>query len=65
MNQKTDGELSTLLAETRASLRTLRFEAAGARPKDSTAPHKARKVVARILTERRARSTSSRQVATK
>ncbi len=51
-----DGELTKLLAETRATLRTERFAAAGARPKDSNAPAKLRKTVARILTEQRARA---------
>jgi ribosomal protein L29 len=52
-----DGELTKLLAETRATLRTERFAAAGARPKDSNAPMKLRRTVARILTEERARKT--------
>jgi ribosomal protein L29 len=51
-----DGELELLLAETRASLRTERFAAAGARPKDSNAPAKMRKTIARILTEQHARA---------
>lgn len=44
-------ELLKLLAEKREELRKLRFEAAGSRPKDSNAPKKARKEIARILTE--------------
>ncbi len=44
-------ELNTLLVEKKEELRKLRFEAAGARPKDSSAPAKARKDIARILTE--------------
>ena len=59
MTTKTDAELSKMLADTRVSLRTLRFESAGARPKDSTAPRKARKVVARILTETNARARAA------
>lgn len=58
MKGKSDQELATLLEKTRGELRTLRFEAAGARPKDSDAPKKARRVVARVLTEQRARSTT-------
>ena len=45
------GELGKLLAEKREELRALRFVAAGARPKDSTASRKTRKDIARILTE--------------
>ena len=55
MTGKTDQELLKLLTDTRAELRTERFAAAGARPKDSNAPAKLRKTVARVLTERRAR----------
>jgi ribosomal protein L29 len=47
---KTAGELSKLLGEKREELRKLRFEAAGARPKDSNAPSKVRKDIARIMT---------------
>ena len=43
-------DLVKLLAEKREELRKLRFEAAGARPKDSNAPAKTRKEIARILT---------------
>jgi ribosomal protein L29 len=56
MKKKNDQELSTLLVETRVSLHKLRFEAAGARPKDSSAPRMARKTIARILTEQNART---------
>lgn len=49
--EKSREELTKLLAEKREELRKLRFEAAGARPKDSNAPSKARKEIARILTE--------------
>lgn len=59
MKQKTDQELKTLLADTRAALRTERFSAAGARAKDSNAPRKLRKVVARVLTEQCARAISA------
>lgn len=56
MATKTEQELSKLLAETRAMLRTERFSAAGARAKESNAPRKLRKTIARILTEQRARA---------
>ncbi|MHB1769990.1 MAG: 50S ribosomal protein L29 [Minisyncoccota bacterium] len=56
MKTKTDQELATLLLDTRARLRTERFAAAGARPKDSSAPRKLRKDIARALTEQHARS---------
>ena len=59
MRDKTEAELTKLLGETREALRTLRFESAGARPKDSTAPSKARKVLARILTETNARARAT------
>jgi len=56
MTKKTDQELTKLLADTRAELRTVRFAAAGARAKDSSAPKKLRAVVARVLTEQHART---------
>ena len=55
MHKKTDQELAALLASERVNLHKLRFEAAGARPKDSSAPRVARKTIARILTEQRSR----------
>ena len=55
MKTKTDIELSKEVVETRSKLRTLRFEAAGARPKNSNAPRNARKLIARVRTEQRAR----------
>lgn len=51
MKTKTDNELAKLIADTRALLRTERFAAAGARPKDSNSPRKFRTTIARILTE--------------
>ena len=57
MKEKTDQELIKLLADTRALLRTERFAAAGARPKDSSAPRKFRVAIARILTEQHVRHT--------
>ncbi|OGG94389.1 hypothetical protein A3G63_00690 [Candidatus Kaiserbacteria bacterium RIFCSPLOWO2_12_FULL_52_8] len=56
MKEKGDAELSKLLAETREQLRTERFAAAGARPKDSNAPRKLRTTVAQILTEQHVRT---------
>ena len=56
MTTRTDSELSQLLIDTRATLRTERFSAAGARAKDPNAPRKLRKTIARALTERRARA---------
>lgn len=55
MKAKTDQELATLLAETRGQMREMRFSAAGARPKDSSAPKKLRALIARAMTERHAR----------
>lgn len=63
MATKTEAELVKLLTDTRATLRTERFSAAGARAKDSNAPRKLRKIIARVLTEQGVRSTSSRQAA--
>lgn len=51
-----DAEIGTLIAESRATLRTERFAAAGARPKDTNTRRKLRKTIARALTERHARA---------
>ncbi len=59
MASKTDQELVKLLADTRATLRTERFSAAGARAKESNAPMKLRKTIARALTEQRARELNA------
>lgn len=56
---RTDGELAAALMETREKLRTERFAAAGARAKDSNAPKKLRRVIARILTEQTARAAGA------
>lgn len=56
MTSKTDQELLKLLALTRATLRTERFAAAGARAKDSNLAKNLRAVVARIHTEQHART---------
>lgn len=50
-SEKSAAELTKLLKEKRESLRTLRFSAAGSRPKDSNAPMKTRREIARVLTE--------------
>ncbi len=59
MTTKTDQELMKLLVDTRETLRTERFSAAGARAKDSNAPRKLRKEIARALTEQHARVLKS------
>jgi ribosomal protein L29 len=51
LTEKSPEELAKLLKEHRESLRTLRFSAAGSRPKDSHAPLKTRREIARVLTE--------------
>jgi ribosomal protein L29 len=56
---QTPAELNALLAKQREELRVLRFASAGGRPKDSAAPKKARKQIARILTELHAQKTSA------
>lgn len=55
MATKTENELTKLLADSRATLRSERFSAAGARAKDSNSPRKLRVTIARVLTELRAR----------
>ena len=56
MATKTENELTKLLADSRATLRSERFSAAGARAKDSNSPRKLRVTIARALTELRARA---------
>ena len=51
-----DAELIKTLADARKDLFTHRISAAGARPKDTNALSKARKTIARALTEMRARA---------
>lgn len=58
MTTKTDTELEKLLVTTRATLRTERFAAVGARAKDSNSPKKLRVTIARVLTEQSVRSRS-------
>ncbi len=59
MSTQTDQELSKLLVDTRAELRTERFSAAGARAKDSNSPRKLRRVIAQVLTETRSRASKT------
>ncbi len=59
MKKKTDAELVKLVADTRVALRMTRFESAGSRAKDSSAPKKLRAVVARALTEQNARALAA------
>ncbi len=59
MTKKTDMELTKLLIDTRTTLRTERFAAAGARPKDSNSPKKLRAIIARVLTEQSRRLSGS------
>ncbi len=63
MTTKTDQELSTLLTETRAAIRSERFSAAGARAKEPNMHGKMRRVIARALTEQNRRLLESAQVA--
>lgn len=51
LSEKSPAELTKMLKEKREELRGLRFAAAGARPKDSNAPAKSRREIARVLTE--------------
>lgn len=59
MKTRTDQELIKLLSDTRETLRTERFSAAGARAKNPNHLGQMRKIVARVLTEQsvRARAT--------
>lgn len=56
MKGKTDAELGKLITETREALRNHRNEAAASRPKNPGAGKQLKKTIARILTERTARS---------
>ncbi|MBU2103807.1 50S ribosomal protein L29 [Patescibacteria group bacterium] len=51
-------EIQKLLTEKREELRSLRFAAAGARPKDASAAAKVRKDIARLLTEETAQKNA-------
>lgn len=52
-------EITKLLGEKREELRTLRFQAAGGRPKDASAAGKVRKDIARLLTEQTAQENQA------
>ncbi len=51
LTDKNEAQLQEHLMKQREELRTLRFIAAGGRPKDAAAPKKARKEIARALTQ--------------
>lgn len=51
LSEKSPAELTKMLKEKREELRHLRFSAAGARAKDSNAPARTRRDIARVLTE--------------
>ena len=55
MKTLSDTELTKTLADTRKDLHTHRFANAGSRPKDTNSLKNARKIIARVLTEQRAR----------
>ncbi|MEK7515746.1 MAG: 50S ribosomal protein L29 [Patescibacteria group bacterium] len=55
MKTRTDQELIKLLSDTRETLRTERFSAAGARAKNPNAKRNHRVAIARVLTEQRSR----------
>ena len=60
MKTLSDTEIAKVLADTRQGLREHRFAAAGSRPKDTNSLRKARKQIARALTEQNARASDSR-----
>ncbi|MGH7175249.1 MAG: 50S ribosomal protein L29 [Minisyncoccia bacterium] len=60
IKKASDAELSSMLVETRKQLREERFAAAGSRPKDTNAPAKNRRQIARILTEQKARTMATK-----
>ncbi len=59
LTEKNAVELTAMLAKEREELRNLRFSSAGSRPKDSAAPKKTRRQIARILTEMHAQKMSA------
>lgn len=56
MKALSDTELQKILADTRKDLHEHRFAAAGSRPKDTNSLKKARKTIARALTEQHSRA---------
>lgn len=57
IKEKNDTDLTTMLAEKREELRLFRFGTAGSATRDVRAVRKARRTVARILTEQKVRIT--------
>lgn len=57
IKEKNDIDLATMLAEKREELRLFRFGTAGSATRDVRAVRKARRTVARILTEQKVRIT--------
>lgn len=57
IKEKNDTDLATMLAEKREELRLFRFGTAGSATRDVRAVRKARRTVARILTEQKVRIT--------
>ncbi len=55
---KSDQELSVTLGEKREEIRVMRFGTAGSKNRDVRAQRKARRDVARVLTEQKVRSMS-------
>ncbi len=55
IKEKKDAELATLLSEKREEIRVFRFGTTGSKVRDVKAQRKARRTVARILTEVNAR----------
>ena len=60
MTTRTDAELIKILADTRETLRTERFSAAGARAKNPNHLGQMRKTVARVLTEQTSRTKGTK-----
>jgi ribosomal protein L29 len=60
MITRTDAELIKLLSDTRETLRTERFSAAGARAKNPNAKRSHRIAIARVLTEQRSRELKAK-----
>jgi len=60
MTTRTDAELIKILADTRETLRTERFSAAGARAKNPNAKRAHRVAIARVLTEQRSRELKAK-----
>ena len=63
LREKTPEQLTAELAEVREQLRLSRFNAAGARAKDSSTPKKGRAQVARILMELATRAKETKTIA--